>query len=196
MGLDSEPWLTGSSWQSRTGQRGGARSGRREKRFLRDIETGAVAISLGGEGVSRPETNGNGAAAVVGTTHIFSLSSSSVAAPSTAEHIEYRRPASPPSASTSAASGGSSASPTNFNDDSTGRTDRTEGAGGIEDPPTATTPSSSPSAWTLFNKPSASLAPPSLDHERELSLMMIYLDYVFPFLYPFCRPAVLSSGRG
>ncbi|KAH8788912.1 fungal-specific transcription factor domain-containing protein [Diaporthe sp. PMI_573] len=35
----------------------------------------------------------------------------------------------------------------------------------------------------------------SLD-ERELLLLTNYLDYVFPFLFPFYRPALLQSGRG
>jgi C6 transcription factor Pro1 len=32
--------------------------------------------------------------------------------------------------------------------------------------------------------------------ERELNTTMMYLDYVFPFLYPFYRPSLLDAGRG
>ncbi|KAK0656907.1 fungal-specific transcription factor domain-containing protein [Cercophora newfieldiana] len=32
--------------------------------------------------------------------------------------------------------------------------------------------------------------------ERELNTTMMYLDYVFPFLYPFYRPSLLAAGRG
>jgi hypothetical protein len=32
--------------------------------------------------------------------------------------------------------------------------------------------------------------------ERDLSFMMHYLDYTFPFLYPFYRPPILEGGRG
>ncbi|TPX16023.1 uncharacterized protein E0L32_000357 [Thyridium curvatum] len=47
--------------------------------------------------------------------------------------------------------------------------------------------------WAL---PKASLAPPSLEREWDTSFIMMYLDYVFPFLYPFYRPTLLSNGRG
>lgn len=33
-------------------------------------------------------------------------------------------------------------------------------------------------------------------NERELTLLTNYLDYVFPFLFPFYRPPLLQSGRG
>ncbi|KAK0632618.1 fungal-specific transcription factor domain-containing protein [Immersiella caudata] len=32
--------------------------------------------------------------------------------------------------------------------------------------------------------------------ERELNTTMMYLDFVFPFLYPFYRPSLLDAGRG
>lgn len=32
--------------------------------------------------------------------------------------------------------------------------------------------------------------------ERELTMAMLYLDYVFPFLFPFYRPPLIDSGRG
>ncbi|KAK3945218.1 fungal-specific transcription factor domain-containing protein [Diplogelasinospora grovesii] len=34
------------------------------------------------------------------------------------------------------------------------------------------------------------------DEERELHLIGLYLDYVFPFLFPFYRPGLLDAGRG
>lgn len=43
--------------------------------------------------------------------------------------------------------------------------------------------------------PASSVAYNSLD-ERELTFLTMYLDYVFPFLFPFYRPALLQSGRG
>ncbi|KAK2597284.1 hypothetical protein N8I77_013144 [Diaporthe amygdali] len=33
-------------------------------------------------------------------------------------------------------------------------------------------------------------------NERELTFLTMYLDYVFPFLFPFYRPPLLQSGRG
>ncbi|KAJ9150346.1 Transcriptional regulatory protein pro1 [Pleurostoma richardsiae] len=33
-------------------------------------------------------------------------------------------------------------------------------------------------------------------YERELNFVMMYLDYVFPFLFPYYNPHVLQSGRG
>ncbi|EPE09541.1 zinc c6 transcription factor [Ophiostoma piceae UAMH 11346] len=59
-----------------------------------------------------------------------------------------------------------------------------------DQPPPNPAPSSAPVPAAL------SMSPPNLDEERDLNLMMVYLDYVFPFLYPFCRPSLLSSGRG
>ncbi|OAA62897.1 Zn(2)-C6 fungal-type DNA-binding domain protein [Niveomyces insectorum RCEF 264] len=50
-----------------------------------------------------------------------------------------------------------------------------------------------PVGWKAFVP---TLAPPSLDQERELNFIMQYLDYVFPFLYPFYRPSLLGNGRG
>lgn len=41
----------------------------------------------------------------------------------------------------------------------------------------------------------SSVAYNSLD-ERELTFLTMYLDYVFPFLFPFYRPPLLQSGRG
>ncbi|TLS28725.1 hypothetical protein PpBr36_00639 [Pyricularia pennisetigena] len=35
-----------------------------------------------------------------------------------------------------------------------------------------------------------------LPNSRELMQVMAYLDYVFPFLYPFYRPPIFSGGRG
>ncbi|KAH8882526.1 hypothetical protein GQ53DRAFT_454525 [Thozetella sp. PMI_491] len=32
--------------------------------------------------------------------------------------------------------------------------------------------------------------------ERELSMAMLYLDYVFPYLFPFYRPPLMEAGRG
>lgn len=55
--------------------------------------------------------------------------------------------------------------------------------------PTATAPGIS-SATSV-----TSVAYNSLD-ERELTLLTNYLDYVFPFLFPFYRPPLLQSGRG
>jgi C6 transcription factor Pro1 len=36
----------------------------------------------------------------------------------------------------------------------------------------------------------------SLEQEIDLSMVTIYLDYVFPFLFPFYRPALRDGGRG
>lgn len=32
--------------------------------------------------------------------------------------------------------------------------------------------------------------------DKELHLLMIYLDYVFPYLFPYYRPSILAGGRG
>ncbi len=37
---------------------------------------------------------------------------------------------------------------------------------------------------------------PNLGRENDLTFVMMYLDYVFPFLFPFYNPPILSSGRG
>ncbi len=42
---------------------------------------------------------------------------------------------------------------------------------------------------------STSIATVSFE-ERELTMAMLYLDYVFPFLFPFYRPPLIDSGRG
>ncbi|CAK7231099.1 hypothetical protein SCUCBS95973_007798 [Sporothrix curviconia] len=169
---------------------------RREKRFLRDIETGAAAISLGGGG------GGSGEKAA-GTAHIFSVSSSSspFAVPPTASTASTAPMVSAPASRTEhqgTSSATSSTSPNTPTDDSTGSNTGCVNCAGNEDgaATAASSSSSSSSPWWLFDKSEASLAPPSLERERELNLMMIYLDFVFPFLYPFCRPTVLSSGRG
>lgn len=167
---------------------------RREKRFLRDIETGAAAIRLGeaDDDFASGMVNG-GSGGIGGATHIFSVDSlggangNNSSSSSSSNNSMMDRPASPPS----------TASPS----DSSGAEHHAPGPGigaAATGPSTAnTTPAGIPSnmpaaAWT----PEASLAPPNLEQERELNLMMMYLDYVFPFLYPFCRPTVLGSGRG
>ncbi|WYZ44495.1 hypothetical protein EsH8_VII_000931 [Colletotrichum jinshuiense] len=38
--------------------------------------------------------------------------------------------------------------------------------------------------------------PPPFADDSNLSFIMIYLDYVFPFLFPFYKPALLEGGRG
>ncbi|CAK7229223.1 hypothetical protein SEUCBS140593_007174 [Sporothrix eucalyptigena] len=165
---------------------------RREKRFLRDIETGAAAITLGGGGDMTDTTRGEAS----GSTHLFSVNS--FATPSTGRTTTDHPPASPPSAAASGSgtSATSSTSPNTPTDDSMGNSICGESytTTGVPAAGTATSASAVPNSisWT----PEATLAPPSLDQERELNLMMIYLDYVFPFLYPFCRPTVLGSGRG
>ena len=40
-----------------------------------------------------------------------------------------------------------------------------------------------------------SLSSPLLENELQLSLVMAYLDYVFPLLFPFYRPSILEGGR-
>lgn len=37
---------------------------------------------------------------------------------------------------------------------------------------------------------------PDAEYERELNFVMIYLDYVFPYMSPFYRPPLLQAGRG
>lgn len=134
---------------------------RRDKRFLREIETGAAAIRLG---EADDEVGGGAGGGSRGATHIFSVDTLTTT---------VDRPASPPSTVSPSDSSGAEHAPTAT--------------------PSTTAPNTTPaSAWS----PEASLAPPSLEKERELSLMMMYLDYVFPFLYPFCRPTILGSGRG
>lgn len=90
-----------------------------------------------------------------------------------------------------------------------------EQAGAIDghsfDAATDTTPSSS---WATEHSPNSSataVSPASshdhhhdattavgtvLPNDRELAQVMAYLDYVFPFLYPFYRPPIFSGGRG
>lgn len=52
------------------------------------------------------------------------------------------------------------------------------------------------------NEPTAGLDPHGLDLEglvaqdRDAHLTMMYMDYVFPFMFPFYRPSVLDVGRG
>ena len=65
---------------------------------------------------------------------------------------------------------------------------------------TGTTPNSSSSVGqTLSHNPAASGASVTAwQHlqDNEVNLMMMYLDFVFPFLYPFYRPPIMDSGRG
>lgn len=179
-------------------------SWRREKRFLRDIESGAAAISLVEE--SRPERDGNGGQSHAGMTHIFSVNGSSATplADSRAStgRTEHRPSVTPPAVSLSR-SGTTSNSPNTATDESMSSagipySEETSPSSlsSATAAPAATVNLTSATLWALYDKPQVSLAPPSLDRERELNLMMVYLDYVFPFLYPFCRPTVLSSGRG
>ncbi|KAK1757815.1 fungal-specific transcription factor domain-containing protein [Echria macrotheca] len=45
--------------------------------------------------------------------------------------------------------------------------------------------------------PSDTSAGPAMGiDERELNMVMLYLDYVFPFLFPFYRPRLVDAGRG
>ncbi|KAI6360458.1 hypothetical protein MCOR25_006744 [Pyricularia grisea] len=78
----------------------------------------------------------------------------------------------------------------------------------------ATTYTPQSSSWTTEHSPNSSataVSPASsrdhhhdavaavatvLPSNRELSQVMAYLDYVFPFLYPFYRPPIFSGGRG
>ncbi|CAK7262456.1 hypothetical protein SEPCBS57363_000043 [Sporothrix epigloea] len=179
-------------------------SWRREKRFLRDIESGAAAISLAEE--TRPEQEGSGGKIHAGMTHIFSVHGSS-ATPLTdlralTGQTEHRPSTTPPAASLSR-SGTTLTSPNTSTDESMSSAGRIyskdtspSSSSSAAAATAATVNSTSATLWALYDNPEVSLAPPSLDRERELNLMMVYLDYVFPFLYPFCRPTVLSSGRG
>ncbi|PVH88937.1 hypothetical protein DL98DRAFT_389687, partial [Cadophora sp. DSE1049] len=61
------------------------------------------------------------------------------------------------------------------------------------------TPGSSVSLNTRNSDNLQNLDVPSLplsQDERELSLIMTYLDYVFPVLFPFYRPSILEGSRG
>ncbi|CAK7269929.1 hypothetical protein SEPCBS119000_003825 [Sporothrix epigloea] len=172
---------------------------RREKRSLKDIEKGAASISLA-EGARRALL-GRWGQSRAGAA-IFSANSSSTTRAST-DRTEQQSSASPSATSFSRA-GTTSTSPNTSTDECMSTSGRAQTEENDVLPPSSTStaaaattaPSSSATSWTMYDKPEASLAPPSLDRERELSLMMVYLDYVFPFLYPFCRPTVLSSGRG
>ncbi|KJR87206.1 uncharacterized protein SPSK_01491 [Sporothrix schenckii 1099-18] len=151
---------------------------RREKRFLRDIETGAAAIRL-------READDDVAAGASGrggdATHMFSVAS--FATP-------VARPASPPATASTASpsdSSGAEHAPT-----AATATTATTAPSSSQIPPNGTSSDGTSADWTT----PASLDPPNLDREHELNLMMLYLDFVFPFLYPFCRPTMLGSGRG
>ena len=53
----------------------------------------------------------------------------------------------------------------------------------------------------LLASPTGAPLPPNDNNpmgieERELNMVMLYLDYVFPFLFPFYRPRLLDAGRG
>ena len=61
------------------------------------------------------------------------------------------------------------------------------------------TPDSSVSLSTRNSKHLLDLDVPSLSlsqDEREFALIMTYLDYVFPVLFPFYRPSILEGSRG
>ncbi|GKT64289.1 transcriptional regulatory protein ume6 [Colletotrichum tofieldiae] len=61
-------------------------------------------------------------------------------------------------------------------------------------PPAPTTlPASHPSVPISADQ--SNPTPPFAD-DSNLSFIMIYLDYVFPFLFPFYKPALLEGGRG
>jgi hypothetical protein len=63
--------------------------------------------------------------------------------------------------------------------------------------------SASPTRMEILNptinlqSPTKSSGPASLtlDREAELGFIMIYLDYVFPYLFPFYRPSLMETGR-
>ncbi|KAK0730202.1 fungal-specific transcription factor domain-containing protein [Lasiosphaeris hirsuta] len=58
--------------------------------------------------------------------------------------------------------------------------------------PAPSTPEESPNPL----KPAAADGPGVRFNEREMNMIVLYLDYVFPFLFPFYRPMLLDSGRG
>ncbi|KAM7193868.1 Fungal specific transcription factor domain containing protein [Rhypophila sp. PSN 637] len=60
----------------------------------------------------------------------------------------------------------------------------------------ATTAAPATTAASTVEATSAS-SPPLFDmEENDMSFMMLYLDFVFPFLFPFYRPPFLHAGRG
>lgn len=56
--------------------------------------------------------------------------------------------------------------------------------------PAATSPASSSSSWSVGLG-----IPIQAPSQVQLASVMIYLDYVFPFLFPFYRPSLLETGR-
>ncbi|KAK5651511.1 hypothetical protein OQA88_11965 [Cercophora sp. LCS_1] len=63
-------------------------------------------------------------------------------------------------------------------------------------PPEDHSPHSLLSVLTSSSSSSSSSDNPMDINERELNMITLYLDYVFPFLFPFYRPRLLDSGRG
>lgn len=65
---------------------------------------------------------------------------------------------------------------------------------GSSTPPSTFGPAAAPTPPTFIGK-QVPVHRVGLD-DQDLSFMMIYLDYTFPFLYPFYRPSILDGGRG
>lgn len=65
---------------------------------------------------------------------------------------------------------------------------------GSSTPPSSFEPAAAPTPSTLIGK-QVPVHRVGLE-DRDLGFMMLYLDYTFPFLYPFYRPSILEGGRG
>ncbi|KAI1812116.1 fungal-specific transcription factor domain-containing protein [Poronia punctata] len=96
----------------------------------------------------------------------------------------------------------SSSGDSNGNSNSNNNTARPESETSTEESPTSSQPSSSSSPGTIAQLPirdavtSAVNSFPEDRSEMEVTMTMIYLDYVVPFLFPFYRPCLLESSRG
>jgi len=58
---------------------------------------------------------------------------------------------------------------------------------------TPSTPGHEAEGWSPLR---ANLNPPNLQSEQEMIMTMVYLDYVFPFLFPLYRAPIATAGRG
>ncbi|RFU28644.1 hypothetical protein B7463_g7671, partial [Scytalidium lignicola] len=54
-----------------------------------------------------------------------------------------------------------------------------------------TQPDDMPDTWDILH----TIGPPINKHDVEADFIMIFLDYVFPFLFPFYRPPIFDCGR-
>lgn len=163
-------------------------SQRRDRKYMELLESGTRGVQLGpnDEPISQPPPPRQGLSFKSSTSHLRSKISSSHLRLSNAHRRMMngggmREPSMPPA-------------PHSDSDPNS----QSSGAENGFTPPSSHTSGASPPGDAAWSSPiiERKLANDDGGPDVDVHFIMMYLDYVFPYLFPFYRPPVLSGGRG